>query len=586
MHPKKSFSVLAILLLAITTARAQSDIPKKDSIVLPAQYFKLLESGVAMVKKLSFKSPDVTLASLEARPGWTHFPNSILMPAVLYAKKHPVNKYYGDTGMLNLAMRIGDFLAVEQEKGHYSKRGDSDWDTYMWLEAYRVLEKKLGEERRLRWKKALLEELSLLEPKLAKRLDYPWYNAPFIITSPNHYAIYASTLLVGGLVFNKPDWIKMSTKVLHRFCVQEQAPDGYWGEHSQAGPTTGYDYLTLTQIALYWEYSKDPDALKALRRSTYFHEYFTYPDGTPVETINDRNRYWGVSMWGHFGFSHFPDGRRYAEFLTSHFPYNGNLSADGATMLSFGRIAQDLLYYHEGKTAPIPQDMTNYAYAMKIPAGIRKTGTWVVTYSGVIAPPVSQNKFFLDRQGNLSIFNEKTGLIISGANSKHQPELATFTEVIGTDSIHMPVSSYFKMGDKSDKLALAYNAFFATIDVPKPAAGRLAFDIATTYKYGEAVSELNLQLVLKAGLVLETGSGKKIKLGEDKIEWSDVELGGWIKHNRWTMQIPPGTHLSWPVYPYDPYKGKPETDLPNAVGRLFIPLKNEDQEFQFLLQVD
>ena len=260
------------------------------------------------------------------------------MPAVLYTKVHPANKRSGDPKMLQLALHIGDFLVTEQEAGNYSKRGDSDWDTYMWLEAYRILEKKLGEERRQRWKKVLLEELALLEPKLVKRLDYPWYNAPFIITSPNHYAIYASALLVGGHVFNKPDWVKMSTQVLHRFCVQEQAADGYWGEHSQAGPTTGYDYLTLTQIAVYWEFSKDPEALKALRRSTDFHKYFTYPDGTPVETINDRNRHWGVSMWGNFGFSHFPDGRRYAEFLTSHFPYTGDLNSYGGNMQSFGRF--------------------------------------------------------------------------------------------------------------------------------------------------------------------------------------------------------------------------------------------------------
>ncbi len=30
------------------------------------------------------------------------------------------------------------------------------------------------------------------------------------------------------------------------------------------------------------------------------------PDGTPVEAINDRNRYRGVSMSGHFGFSNPP----------------------------------------------------------------------------------------------------------------------------------------------------------------------------------------------------------------------------------------------------------------------------------------
>lgn len=578
------FSVVVSFLTGINvTAQKVYDI---TLAVLPARYYQLLGSGINIVEKRLREEPDASLATLESKLGWSHFPSAILMPAVLYIKADPANKWHRDPKMLQLALRIGDLLVKEQAEGNYSKRGDSDWDTYMWLETYRILENRLGEERRPRWKKALLEELSRLEPKLAKCVDYPWYNALFIITSPNHYAIYASILLVAGHVFDKPDWVKMSTKVLHRYCVREQAADGYWGEDSQAGPTTGYDYLTSTQIALYWEYSKDPDALKALRRNTYFHEYFTYPDGTPVETINDHNRYWGAPMWGQFGFSHFPDGRRYAAFLTTHFPFDGNVNADNGDMLSFGRIAQNLLYFHEGKTAPIPQDLRNYAHAMKIPAGIRKTGPWVVTYSGIIAPPVSQNNFFLDRQGNLSVFNEKARLIISGANSKHQPELATFTEVIGKDSIHMPVSAYFKMGDKSDKLALAYNVFFATIDVPRPTTSKLTFDITTTYKYGEAVSELNLQLMLKPGSILETGSGKKIKLGGDKIELDDASLGGWIKDNGWKMQIPQGAHLVWLVYPYNPYRGKLETDLSKAIGRLFIPLKNEDQEFHFALEVN
>jgi|SRR5438128_1027377 len=77
--------------------------------------------------------------------------------------------------------------------------------------------------------------------------------------------------------------------------TEEQAPDGYWGEWSRNGPTTGYDYLTMAGVALYYERSHDPTALEALRRSTDFHKFFTWPDGTPVETSNDRNRYWGVS---------------------------------------------------------------------------------------------------------------------------------------------------------------------------------------------------------------------------------------------------------------------------------------------------
>src|SRR5262249_46534663 len=77
---------------------------------------------------------------------------------------------------------------------------------------------------------------------------------------------------------------------------------------------------------------------------TTFHKYFTWPDGTPVETINGRNRHWGVSPWGHFGFSHWPDGRGYAEFLASWFA-TGKLDSK-----TIGRIAQSALYYHEGPT--------------------------------------------------------------------------------------------------------------------------------------------------------------------------------------------------------------------------------------------
>ena len=149
-------------------------------------------------------------------------------------------------------------------------------------------------------------------------------------------------------------------------------PDGFWGEHNRSGPTTGYNHLTLTGLALYYEYSRDPEVLPALRRATDFHEYFTYPDGTPVEVINDRNRYWGVSAWGQFAFTIFADGRRYAEFLTSFF-HPQKLSID-----ALGRLAQDALYYHEGPVQPIPQDQKNYFGQMSIPAGIRKTGPWVV----------------------------------------------------------------------------------------------------------------------------------------------------------------------------------------------------------------
>src|SRR5262245_2217632 len=215
-------------------------------------------------------------------------------------------------------------------------------------------------------------------------------------------------------MFQHKEWETLGARAMHRLAADEQTADGYWGEHSDNGPATGYNYLTLTGVALYWEHSRDKSALEALRRATTFHTHFTWPDGTPVETINGRNRYGGGSAWGHFGFSHFPEGRRYVEFLAD-FRRVEKLDGGGTSVAQgLGRVAQNALYYHEGPTQPIPLDRPRFAYQMKVPAGMRKSGPWLVCLSGLIDPPI-ESQFTLDRQGHLSIFHQKLGLIITGA---------------------------------------------------------------------------------------------------------------------------------------------------------------------------
>jgi len=122
---------------------------------------------------------------------------------------------------------------------------------------------------------------------------------------------------------------------------------------------------------------------------------------------------------------------------------------------------------HEGRTEPIPQDQANYSYQMSIPAGIRKTGPWVVVLSGVINTQ-SLSQFYLDRQSSVSVFHEKYGFIISGANSKRQPELATFSEKIEGQIFHLSLSSRLQMNDREDRLSLSYQTFFSDLYVPAP----------------------------------------------------------------------------------------------------------------------
>ena len=571
----KSLRIFA--LVAFLCAVLQSSVAVA-STNLPGQYFELLNSGVARIEKRLTAEPASDLQTLESSGSWKHFPSAILVASVLYAQPHPANPRHGDAKLLSLAQQVGDLLASAHARGYYASRLDHHRDTYMWLEGYRLLERELGAERRAQWQGALTNLIGALAADVAEKQDFPWYQSPFISTSPNHYALWAKTVFLGGKVFGNEEWQRLGGRVLHRFVTEEQAPDGYWGEWSRNGPTTGYDYLTMAGVALYYEHSHDPAALEALRRSTDFHKFFTWPDGTPVETINDRNRYWGVSPWGQFGFSHFPDGRRYAEFLTSFF------AKDDLGLETLGRLAQNALYFHEGPTAPIPQDQPRYHHQMSVPAGIRKNGPWVTCLSGLISTPTT-SRWYLDRQCHVSVFHEKLGLIITGANSKNQPELATFTEKIAGQLVNTPTSSRLKMSDDADQLALAYNSFFAVLEVLPASDKRQEFRFVITPTGRMAEAELNLQLVLEAGEGLETASGRKVTLDDKLIRWGAEDVGKWIRHRGWTLRLPPGARVTWPVYPFNPYRNGTETELTHAVGTVSLTLTGK-QDLVFAVETD
>jgi len=371
---------------------------------------------------------------------------------------------------------------------------------------------------------------------------------------------------------------------MHRYAVREQTADGYWGEHSDSGPTTGYNFLTTSSLSFYWENSRDPAALEAIRRALDFHERFTWPDGTPVEVVNDRNRHGGVSAWGHYGFSNFADGRRYAAFLT------GFLKGQPPKGDSLARIAQNALYFHEGPSAAIPRDLPGWVHRMKVPAAMRKRGPWWIGLSALISTQAVRNQFYLDRQGHLSLFHEKAGLIVSGANSKRQPELATFHEKIQGQEYPLPISSALETGERSDRLSLAYNSFWADLRVEPVSDSRVEIVVSITEQGRVEEAWLTLQLRIAAGEGFETGKGK-VAAGLDPVEIADV--GGRVRQRGWTLSVDAPAQLKWPVYPFNPYTNGPETDARQAVAALSIPLRPQarggrlkTQEIRIALEVD
>ena len=136
-------------------------------------------------------------------------------------------------------VRIGDLLAAENEKGKYEPRLDSDWDTYMWLEACRLLERDLGEERRVRWRREIEKNVVLLVDDTKERIDFPWYHSPFIGTSPNHYAQWASILHFAGGVFQNKEWEALGAKDAPTLCDRGTDARRLLGGAQQIGTDDG-----------------------------------------------------------------------------------------------------------------------------------------------------------------------------------------------------------------------------------------------------------------------------------------------------------------------------------------------------------
>ncbi len=89
-----------------------------------------------------------------------------------------------------------------------------------------------------------------------------------------------------------------------------------------------------------------------------------------------------------------------------------------------------------------------------------------------------------------------------------------------------------------------------------------------------------------AALKRVRASGRKLVLDGARIELGPEEIGGWIRHNGWTLKTDARARLAWPVYPFNPYADAPETSLERAIGTLSVPLAAGAQEIIFVFQAN
>ena len=220
---------------------------------------------------------------------WISIDQNVLLPLATAWSYHDArNPYYHSAPLLNAIMVGGDALIDAQDKNGqflFLKKDGSTWGQIYqpwiytrWLRAFQMIRAAMPPERRARWEKALLLGYNGISKE---------ERTATLHNIPTHHAM---GLYFAGKIFDRPEWCAQSAEFLHRV-VQIQNPDGYWSEHS--GPLILYDKVYVEALGIYLAVSHDESVRAALRKASIYHAYFTYPDGTDVETIDERNPYLG-----------------------------------------------------------------------------------------------------------------------------------------------------------------------------------------------------------------------------------------------------------------------------------------------------
>jgi len=504
--------------------------------------------------------------------------------AVAWAIENPRNPYYHDPKLLEAILAGGDVLIAEQTpKGQwiFRKKDDSTWgDIYMpwtysrWIRALSLIKDAMPPARRVKWEKALTLGFDGI---VAQELKKPVQNIP------GHDAM---ATYLAGKVFNRPDYCE-AAKAYMKKVVDAQSPDGFWSEHS--GPVVLYGFVYVEEVGLYYAMSHDEYVLPALERAARFHAALTYPDGSRVETIDERNGYEGGIVTPNVGFTFSPVGRGYVQRqLEMKRRAKQELGADW--------LASYLLYGEEGEAAPPPAQGDGRFITQDRQAETIRQGPWFACLSGYHVD-VQQNRWIQDRQNLVSLFHDKAGVIIGGGNTKLQPRWSTFSvgdvkllsHTPGDENpkftppagfVHVPTDA--KLSSDGAGLDLDYGGAkcSVSVDISDLNRAKLIYTLKSTDR-SDVAAHVTLLPRLKASW--RTASGKHGKLSKDSIELAPGEAGEWFQLGDVRISLPPQASISWPVLPHDQYKKDGAAEAQQ--GRIVIDLPFKDGVDRYELDV-
>lgn len=507
--------------------------------------------------------------------GWAVTNQDIMLcMAFLYLNQAPGNRLYRDAKLLERIGLTGDALRsfqypdgkVEFVKTDGSKWGPiyMPWSMYHWLETYGLLAPELGEARGAGWREGLRLAFEGIHREMRESLDRPERTSVVHnIPTWNAMALHRASQL-----FGRPEW-KQTADTMIRLTLDEQDEEGFWPEHY--GPTTLYNLVYVHALGLYSRHNGEIEVIPALDKALRFHERFTYPDGSRVDTVDGRTKYdKHPSPMGLVGFTLLPRGEAYARSMIA-------AAMNRGVKWRAPHLASLLLYWNMGSPtgdAETEASSTLFdqpVFAEELARSLAvKQDDWYVCLSAFAAPRVD-SRWGQDRQSFIGVWHKDSGLIVGGGNSKNQPEWSTF-EIRTAEGGHDYVPQAGTINARSREISLACGLRTLTVGLRSVSADCAQLEFSSDIV---AVDEglVHIPLRLQVGQSLEAGEdGEAPTVSEQSLQIRGDRGLHRIRHAGWELQLEGSYSLNWPSYPFNPYAADGAAKLDEAVAILTLPL--------------
>jgi hypothetical protein len=398
--------------------------------------------------------------------------------------------------------------------------------------------------------------------------------------------VQAVALSIASKTFDKPMWGTIANAFI-RSVISRQSEDGYWSEH--LGPVVDYNFVYMNALGIYFAESLDEAARVALEKGAQFHYKMRYLDGTNIETVDERNFYRKDIREGNTGFAFSTGG---SMFINEQYEKKKYLwYYVNADFLNYWPLVE--------KTLLVEKSLRKKSSFVSLDnkSAVRYDGRWQYAVSAHVAEQ-SKNRWLSDRQNFISVYHEKTGLIVGGGNTKLQALWSTFT--VGDTNLlkysnvenpdfsnpagldHIPDRAELIIGDVVG-LHLWYGAEQCTVQP------RLVDDNSLWLEYKRLTLtpkkvEAHVTIIPNIAKQLLSQNRGMLQLTDKPFALEAGTFGEYFEHNGVRFYVSPFASVRWPVYPYDQYMKDGKAALKDA--RIVITLPLSAQENLQLVRVE